>query len=302
MEITLVRSGKGLSYPEEKLANRVLNSLEEAIGYGIEAAIIATPSIYHIQQAINLIEGDVHVLIEKPLSNSLKNIDRLLKVNKKTETVALVGYCLRYNSGANKFNKMLQDVDISQILHVQVDCSSYLPDWRKGQDYRKSVSAKSDLGGGVLTELSHEFDYIRWFFGDMKNVSANIQNSGVLDIDVEDSADMIFESEKGIKISVHLDFNSQKTTRRCFVRCSNGDLIWDVLKNQIIWSPKNGDEELETYPNDQNYIYRKQLEHFFDCIENNKKPLVSINDGIAVMHIIDAIKKSSNIGEEVAFT
>ena len=82
MEITLVRSGKGLSYPEEKLANRVLNSLEEAIGYGIEAAIIATPSIYHIQQAINLIEGDVHVLIEKPLSNSLKNIARLIKVYK----------------------------------------------------------------------------------------------------------------------------------------------------------------------------------------------------------------------------
>tara|TARA_Y100001970_G_scaffold2704_1_gene3163 strand:+ start:15631 stop:16620 length:990 start_codon:yes stop_codon:yes gene_type:complete len=301
INIIAVRSGKGNKVEEEKLLNAVFYSLDEAIDHGIEAAIIATPSIYHTQQAINLMEGGVHVLIEKPLSNSLNNIARLIKVNKKTKKVALLGYCLRYSSCAIQFKKLLQDEYIGRILHVQVDCSSYLPNWREDQDYRMSVSAKADLGGGVLTELSHEFHYIRWFFGNMKHVSANIQNSGVLDIDVEDSADMNFESEKGIKISVHLDFNCQKITRRCFVRCSNGDLIWDILNNQIIWSPINGDKELETYQNDLNYIYRKQLEHFFDCIENNKKPSVSINDGIAIIHIIDAIKKSSNIGEKVAF-
>ena len=75
---------------------------------------------------------------------------------------------------------------IGQILHVQVDCGSYLPDWRKGTDYRESVSAKAELGGGVLLELSHELDYIRWFFGEMISISANIQNSGTLGIDVED--------------------------------------------------------------------------------------------------------------------
>jgi len=301
LNIIAIRSGKGEKVEEEKLLNMVVHSLEEAIGYGIEAAIIATPSIYHIQQAIDLMERGIHVLIEKPLSHSLDNITKLLKINKKKETVALVGYCLRYNSGAIHFKKILQDFDIGQILHVQVDCSSYLPEWRKGQDYRKSVSAKAELGGGVLTELSHEFDYIRWFFGDMKNVSANIKNSGLLDIDVEDSADIIFESEKGITISVHLDFVSQNIKRNCFVKCSNGNLIWDIIKNHIIWSPKKGDEQLDTYPNDQNYIYRKQLEHFFDCIENNKQPSVSIHDGLAVMHMIDAIKKSNNVGEKIFF-
>ena len=85
LNIIAVRSGKGKKEEEEKLLNAVVHSLEEAIDYGIEAAIIATPAVYHIQQAIDLMEKGVHVLIEKPLSHSIDNMPELLKVNKKTK-------------------------------------------------------------------------------------------------------------------------------------------------------------------------------------------------------------------------
>jgi predicted dehydrogenase len=297
-----VRLGKGKKVAEEKLANAVVHSLEEAIVYGIEAAVIATPAVFHIKQAIALMRQGVHVLIEKPISHSLENINELLRVEKESKRVGLVGYCLRYNTGALKFNDMLKNKKIGQILHVRVDCGSYLPDWRKGQDYRESVSAKAELGGGVLLGLSHELDYIRWFFGDMKSVYANIQNSGTLDIDVEDSVDMIFESEQGYFVSVHLDFNSRNTRRKCIARCANGDLIWNAVTNKVIWLPANGSEELKTYKNDPDYIYKEQLKHFFDCIENKKLPSVSIHDGLAVLHMIDSIKKSHKIGARVALT
>ena len=299
LNIVAVRSRKGKKIEEEKLVDSVVYSLEDAIGCGIEAAIIATPAVYHVQQAIELMEKGIHVLIEKPLSHSLHNMTELLKVNKKTKTVALVGYCLRYNSGALKFFDIINNKKIGQILHVQVDCGSYLPDWRKGMDYRESVSAKAELGGGVLLELSHELDYIRWFFGEMKSVSAKIQNSGTLDINVEDSVDMIFSSEQGYSVSVHLDFNSGNTRRKCVARCSNGDLIWDVVANEVIWHPAGGTKENETYQNDGDYIYREQLKHFFDCIGKNKEPVVSIDDGIKVMQIIEAARKSNETGLKV---
>ena len=300
LNIVAVRSRKGKKIEEEKLVDSVVYSLEDAIGCGIEAAIIATPAVYHVQQAIELMEKGIHVLIEKPLSHSLDNVNKLLRIAKISKLVGLVGYCLRYDPGALKFNKMLNNQKIGQILNAQVECGSYLPDWRKGMDYRNSVSAKAELGGGVLSELSHELDYIRWFFGDMKSVYANIQNSGTLDINVEDSTDMIFESELGFSVSVHLDFNSRNTRRKCIARCANGDLIWDAVANKVIWLPANGSAKLETYTNDRDYIYKEQLKHFFDCIENKKLPLVSIHDGVAVLHMIDSIKKSLKIGEKVA--
>jgi predicted dehydrogenase len=300
LNIIAVRSGMGKKVEEEKLLNAVVDSLDEAIDYGIEAAIIATPAVYHVKQAIELMKMGIHILVEKPLSHALDNVNELLKMQKKSKSIGLVGYCLHYNSGALKFNDLLNNNKIGQILQVQVDCGSYLPDWRKEQDYKESVSAKAELGGGVLLELSHELDYIRWFFGEMKSVLANIQNSGTLDIDVEDSADMIFESKKGFPVSVHIDFNTRNTRRKCIARCSNGDLIWDVVANKVIWQPAKSLEEVETYQNDRNYVYKEQLKHFFNCIEKDEQPLVSIYDGAIVLNMIESAKKSHKIGKKAA--
>ena len=53
------------------------------------------------------------------------------------------------------------------MLSVRSSVGQYLPEWRKNTDYRKGVSARQDLGGGVLLELSHEIDYIQWIFGEI---------------------------------------------------------------------------------------------------------------------------------------
>ncbi len=299
IKIIAVRSGKGEKVEEEKIADKIVYNMEDTINTGIQAAIISTPATFHVDQALRLMNLGIHVLIEKPLSHSLENVDNLLSAAGELDTVGLVGYCLRYDPAALKFKEILATEKVGQILSVQVNCSSYLLDWREKMDYRQSVSAKKELGGGVLLELSHELDYIRWFFGDMKSVYANIQNSGTLDIDVEDSADMIFESGKGFSVSVHLDFNSRYKSRKCIVRCVNGNLIWDAIANKVTWQTASGSEQLETYENDRDYVYKEQLKHFFDCIENKKLPSVSIHDGVAVLSMIDSIKKSHKISKKV---
>ena len=55
-------------------------------------------------------------------------------------------------------------------------------------DYKETVSAKAELGGGVLLELSHEIDYLRWIFGEFNWVSAWHGKLSNLGIDVEDAS------------------------------------------------------------------------------------------------------------------
>ena len=299
IKIIAVRSGEGREIPEEKIADEIVYNVGDAIDTGIQAAVIATPPVYHVKQAIELMEAGIHVLVEKPLSHNMKNIENFLKIAENSDAVGLVGYCLRYDPAAKQFKKLLNGEKTGQILHVNVDCGSYLPDWRHDQDYRKSVSAKNELGGGVLLELSHELDYIRWFFGYIESVFAVVQNSGTLDLDVEDCADLILKTVEGLPISVQLDFNSRNVRRTCRASCTKGDLIWDVVSKKVSWRPADGSEELESFDHDQDKIYREQLKHFFDCIENVQVPMVSLEDGAAVLQIVEAAKKSNVIGKKV---
>jgi predicted dehydrogenase len=114
----------------------------------------------HVEQARILIKADVPILIEKPLSVSTAGIDELAALAEGKNVKVLVGYVLRYSHSFQYFQKMIKSRNVGEPLFVRVECGSYLPDWRPGQDYRKSASAKPVLGGGVLLELSHELDYV----------------------------------------------------------------------------------------------------------------------------------------------
>ena len=164
IEVTLIRSGVGPSSPEEDMVERVVFSIDEALKYGIDAAIISSPAPFHVEQSIRLLKAGVHLLIEKPLSDRLDNLDNLVRVANESNTKVMVGYVLRYDPAAIEFKKMIESDEIGALMHINIECGSYLPDWRPGHDYKKTVSALSNLGGGVLNELSHELDYFHWFF------------------------------------------------------------------------------------------------------------------------------------------
>jgi predicted dehydrogenase len=299
-KIVVVRTRNNEKINDEKNADETYNNLEDAIAAGIEAAVISTPSTYHIDQLILLVKAGIHVLVEKPLSNSIENFDKLTDVNLRSRVIILVGYCLRYDQAAMKFKEMIAEKKAGEILHVNIDSGSFLPDWRPGQDYRQSVSANSNLGGGVLLELSHELDYSQWFFGEIDQVFAKLSISGAIDVDVEDSAEIILISNKGFVINIHLDFNSKSTRRKCNVRCTEGDLSWDAVSKTMVWLKNDGSIETSNYETDRDHIYREQLIHFIDCIENDKPPRVSLAEGIRTLHLVEAARQSNEKGQWVS--
>jgi predicted dehydrogenase len=74
----------------------------------------------------------------------------------------MTGYNLRFSYSLKRFNELIKKKIVGKILSVRCEVGQYLPDWRPNKDFRKTVSANKRLGGGVLLELSHEIDYLRW--------------------------------------------------------------------------------------------------------------------------------------------
>jgi len=300
IKIIVVRSGHGSACDEEKMAVKITDSIGDAIKEGIQAAIISSPATLHLKQSLELAKNGIHLLIEKPISHTSDRVKELLKIVNENRITTMVGYVLRYDLGAIKFKNWLDNKIKGKILHARIECGSYLPDWRLDQNYRKTVSALPELGGGVLLELSHELDYLHWFFGNPVDVQAQIRNSGTLDINVEDQADLLITSKQGYPITVQIDFNRRHIERKCKVLTTEGELIWDAVNKNVTWKGVNKEQSKYEYNNERNSIYRKQLEVFFDCIENDNDPIVTVKDGINVISLIDAVRNASEKGIRVS--
>lgn len=297
VKVTLVRSGNGRDWPELSLAHRVVYSLHEAIAEGVQAAIIASPATLHLEQATTLAQAGIHLLIEKPLSHEVEGVDKLLAAVKESGVIGLTGYVLRHDPVAQAFKLLLEDGRLGQLLHVRVEAGSYLPDWRPEQNYRKSVSALAGLGGGVLMELSHEFDYIRWFFGEINSINAHLHNSHHLQIDVEECADIILTGSQGLPISLNLNFHQRNSVRRCIAAGSEGSATWDAIENQILWHPASGEIDIQNFDFERDEMYQAQLKHFFACIEEDNLPQVTLDDGLQTLRLIEAAKLANATGQ-----
>jgi hypothetical protein len=299
IEITLVRSGMGADWPEVELAQRVVRTIQEAIDAGAETAIICSPAAFHSEQALEWVRAAKPLLIEKPLSNSTFRLQQLADLVYSAKVPILIGYVLRYDPAAEFFQQQLSKGIHGEPICVRIECGSFLPDWRPEQDYRQSVSARKELGGGALLELSHELDYANWFFGPFCGIQAVLQHSGTLEVDVEDGAEILLETAAGFPVSIHLDFCSRISKRECRVQTTLGELVWDVLKKVVQWTDASGRVTEKLFPEEKGGLFRKQLLHFFDCLQGVSQPMISIDQGIQVMQMIEAARDSNSLGQKI---
>ena len=298
-DIRVLRHQISSTIPE--FSNGCFFSLQEAISFLPQMAVIANPASHHLYSARALAEIGSHLLIEKPLSINTKGVVELIQVCEKKNIVLLIGYNLRYLPSLRYFRQLINADIIGRVLSVRCEVGHYLPTWRPGVDYRLTVSGKHVLGGGILLELSHELDYLRWIFGEVHWVSAVLSTQSDLEIDVEDSAHITLGfvpplKRKAIIGVLNMDFIRHDNTRICTAIGEKGSLRWDGISGEVqlyetdstIWRP------LLKYKNLRDDSYLEEWKNFKECILNRGKPLISGDDGLKVLQIIEATKNSSN--------
>ncbi len=293
ININLLRRKESKGTNLEKSANKIFYDIKEALKENLDAVIISSPSSMHINHAINFLDLNIPIFIEKPISNNLEDCLKFKKLAENKNSLILVGYVLRYSKILNEYKKLIKKNIIGKHIYIDIKCSSFLPDWRKNIDYKKSVSGKHSLGGGVLLELSHELDYANWLFGPIIELKAIRNNTKQLEIDVEDIVKIIAINKNNCLINIHLDFSSKIPKRYCLINGSKGFIKLDFIKNKIT-SKLNIEKEIKSFNVESNYneMYINQMEHFFKCIEQDMQPAISLEESAEIMRMIDICKSS----------
>jgi predicted dehydrogenase len=282
-------------------------NFDEVKSFRPQAAVISNPASHHLSMALTLARQGVHLLIEKPISNEInEELFELIDICRSKDITLMIGYNLRFLPSLIFFRDLLQQGKVGKSFSIRAEAGQYLPNWRPDSDYRHTVTAQKKLGGGVLLELSHEIDYLQWLFGRVKWVKAHVTRHSDLDIDVEDSAYLIlgfnsneFGNDQGA--SLNLDFIRHDTTRRCIVIGDKGTLCWNGVEGTVNFFPSFEKEWIELYSEklDLDFTYQEELKHFFFCVKNGDSTVVTGEDGLSALKVVDAAKKSSETGQEV---
>ena len=129
-------------------------SIDEALAWKPEAAIIASPANLHIEQSCLLARNSIPLLIEKPVGTGLEDPNLYRQLRQYSDLFPIyVGYVLRHDPCATYLRQQIETGKFGQLMSADFSCGSWLPDWRSGQDYKQSVSARRDLGGVFCLSL-----------------------------------------------------------------------------------------------------------------------------------------------------
>ncbi len=307
-EIVAVSSKAIEDFPD---ASGIVKSLAEISDFKPDYAVVASPSTNHLSDALSILQKtNAHVLIEKPLSNHYDDVlifERMIQDVYPTRSV-VVGYNLRFSSALDFFKKIICADYVGKIQAIDVVCHSYLPDWRPNEDYSQTVTARSDLGGGVLLELSHELDYLTWVFGLPKWVTCCKGQFSKLNIDVDDSANLLIGYQSPTMdqfyCQVSLNFFSPVKQRYCTVMGSEGVVRLDLIEHTVSSYMVGDTDWTNLFSAGVNVAetYSKQLISFIELSSGNKSvDIATIAQASAVMKIISLANQSMSQNSQKIF-
>jgi len=227
-----------------------------------DVIFITNPTEFHIDTLKEVNDKSNNFFIEKPLTSVGKS-EEARKFSPRTDALYYVACPLRYT---NVIQYMKEFVSNHQIIGTRCISSSYLPEWRPGQDYRDTYSARKGLGGGVSADLIHEWDYLKYLFGSPLDVVYKSGKKSVLEIDCEDTALYIAEYQDKF-VELHLDYFGRKTIREIMVFTPEETVVGDLVNSKVSFL-KSG--EVIDFCELRNDFQKKELHHFLELINTGK--------------------------------
>lgn len=261
------------------------DTLEQAIeAIRFDGVIITTPTPTHVTLAHIAAEKGKHVFMEKPMALNLKECDEIIEITRKNKVILQVGFMRRFEPEFVSAHEKIAGGEIGNPMMVKslTHGPGLPPAWAR--DLRTS--------NGMLAEVnSHDWDAVRWMMSsNYKRVYAEIANlkGEAFQVETPDFYDnaivnIKFESG-GLGMFSGICPCEYGYDARMEIVGDKGIIQIGDIKGQSVVVCTNRDQGLitpiyRTWPERFKWGYIYELEHFINCIQNEKEPKVGGEDG-----------------------
>lgn len=258
----------------------------------VDAVYIALPHHLHEEATIAAAEAGKHILLEKPMSNSLEEADRMLAAVQRARIKLMIGFTHRFHSEMETAKRLIDLGELGRPTMVVdvITTGGKIPKWfwQQGQ-----------AGGGVLhLNGSHSFDRIHWLMGtDISEVFTYMDTYDPTRT-VEDSIVVAMRLANGaVGTTVHNWVGEFKMPFKCDLDIygTKGALrikTWDSLQfynERHAWQQKRERDDM----------FEKEIQEFASAIIEDREPSITGIDGRRSLAVVLAAYESARTGRPV---
>jgi UDP-N-acetylglucosamine 3-dehydrogenase len=247
----------------------------------IQLVSICTPTVTHARLALQAIEQGKHVLVEKPMTNTVKEAKTLIKASKKRGVTLTVGFVERFNPAVQEAHRRIAKGEIGGVILAHTRRVSQRP-LRIG-----------DVG--VIKDLAiHDIDITSILFNEEPRTI--YATAGSIAHQFEDYANINIGYPENRTAFIEANWLTPKKVRQLNVTGTKGMMTVDYITQQLI--VENDQQLIQPNIPYQEPLYM-ELKSFADSIINDTPPSVTGEDGLRTLRICEAALKSSRTGKQV---
>lgn len=280
----------------------VLPDVDALIAAGIDAAIVAVPTVFHEEAALKLAAAGVHTMVEKPLAADVESGERVAAAFREAGLVGAVGYVERCNPALLEMRRLLQEGHLGDVYQVVTRRQSPFP------------ARISDVG--VVKDLAtHDVDLAAWIAGaPYETVFA--QTTHRSGREHEDMVTISGRFTNGVLVNNLVNWLTPFKERTTVVTGERGALVADTAMGDLTFY-ENGDMpvqwdqiaafrgvsegEVVRYALNKREPLAVEQEHFRDAILGVGSEHVSMDEGLQALRVVEGILESARTGQSVKF-
>jgi len=286
----------------------------------VDLVDICVPHFLHGKIALAAVKAGKHVICEKPFTTTLDEADAVIQAAKDKGVKLMVAENTRFVRAYQVVSEFLAREAIGNICSARTFIGGSEVAWLSSPG--NWIGNKQTAGGGVMFDAGvHTFHLLRWMVGEMKSVQTSI-TTFLKDLyqDVEDNAMGLIHFQNGAMANFTLTNTTESPwTERLELFGTKGAIVADMLSERPvqIFSTKERSEDASkwwTQYGDVGWMepfishsslewkrvsVKREVQHFVECILEDKKPLVSGEEGRRDMEISLKCYESARLGREV---
>lgn len=276
------------------------------------AALVATPNATHSAIGLDCIARGIPVLMEKPVTDTLAEAERLCAGAEAARVPLLVGHQRRHSIRVRTAKAWVTEGRIGRPVAAHA-----MATWLKPDDYFDMAWRREAGGGPVLINMIHDLDILRHLLGEVRSVQA-VTSSAVRRFAVEDTAAVLLQFAGGALATLmtsdatpspwnydmgagELERFPQQDADAIYVCGTQGSLSLPRLElwrypGARGWADPLAVERIAPMRADP---YDEQLRHFRAVVEGREAPLCSGRDAMATLRAALAVHEAAAAGRAV---